>query len=114
MTTDKPSPPDPAASAPTLTSTALILRCFTGTFIAGTLALLIYRLTVSIAITFAQKPMVSDNPTVVNIASAVRTLVVGMTALGAGVFGMAALGLFLLGLQLIWQRLMGRSTSSSG
>jgi hypothetical protein len=87
------------------TPTAKILKCFSGSFMAGTIALLAYRLMVGIATTFAAKPIVSDNPAVMNIAAAVRTLVVGMVALGAGVFGMAALGLFLLGLQLLWQRL---------
>ena len=77
---------------------------------AGTIALLAYRLMTAIALSFAQKPVLSDNPTVINLTAAVRTLVVGMVALGAGVFGIAALGLFLLGLQLLWQRLWaGRS-----
>jgi hypothetical protein len=82
-----------------------ILKCFSGAFMAGTIAWLAYRLTGAIAATFAAKPVLSDNPAVVNIASAVRTLVVGMVALGAGVFGIAGLGLFLLGLQLAFQRM---------
>ncbi len=97
--------PDDTADSLQPTPTAKILKCFSGSFMAGTIALLAYRLMVGIATTFAAKPIVSDNPTVMNIASAVRTLVVGMVALGAGVFGMAALGLFLLGFQLLWQRL---------
>jgi Protein of unknown function (DUF3082) len=36
----------------------------------------------------------------VNIATAVRTLVVGSTALGAAVFGIIAVGLFALGIQV--------------
>lgn len=107
-----PTPPDNEPPAPALAPTGKILRCFSGAFVAGTLAMLIYRLTVSIATTFANKPIVSDNPAVMNIASAVRTLVVGMAALGAGVFGLAALGLFLLGIQLTVQRLMGQSAST--
>ena len=79
------------------------LRCFTGALTAGTLALLAYRLTLSIATTFANKPIVSDNPAVLNISSAVRTLVVGIVALGAGVFGVAALGLAGIGIQLLIQ-----------
>jgi hypothetical protein len=90
-----------------LAPVAKILKCFSGSFVAGTIALLAYRLTLSIAATFAAKPIISDNPAVMNIASAVRTLVVGMVALGSGVFGLAALGLFLLGFQLIFQRLRG-------
>jgi len=103
------SDPTPESPTPThldtLTPTAKILKCFSGSFMAGTIALLAYRLMVGIAITFAAKPILSDNPATMNIAAAVRTLVVGMVALGAGVFGMAALGLFLLGIQLFWQRL---------
>ena len=69
------------------------LRCFTGALTAGIFSLLAYRLTLSIATSFANKPVTSDNPAVVNISAAVRTLVTGMVALGAGVFGIAALGL---------------------
>ena len=80
------------------------LRCFTGALTAGTFSLLAYRLTLSIATSFANKPVVSDNPAVVNISAAVRTLVIGMVALGAGVFGIAALGLAALGIQLLFKR----------
>lgn len=106
---DDSSPTDITTPAPA----AKILKCFSGTLIAGTMALLAYRLTLSIATTFAGKPIVSDNPTVMNITSAVRTLVVGMVALGTGVFGLAALGLFLLGIQLLIQRLTGRPSADS-
>jgi hypothetical protein len=101
-----PTPESPTPSRlNTLTPTAKILKCFSGSFMAGTIALLAYRLMVGIATTFAAKPILSNNPATMTIAAAVRTLVVGMVALGAGVFGMAALGLFLLGIQLFWQRL---------
>ena len=80
------------------------LRCFTGALTAGTFSLLAYRLTLSIATSFANKPVVSDNPAVVNISAAVRTLVTGMVALGAGVFGIAALGLAALGIQLLFKQ----------
>ena len=83
------------------------LRCFTGAFTAGIFSLLAYRLTLSIATSFANKPVISDNPAVVNISAAVRTLVVGMAALGAGVFGIAALGLAALGIQLLFQKATG-------
>lgn len=81
--------------------TATPLRCFTGALTAGTFSLLAYRLTISIATNFANKPVTSSNPAVVNISAAVRTLVTGMVALGAGVFGIAAVGLAALGLQLL-------------
>ncbi|NMF83194.1 DUF3082 domain-containing protein [Nodosilinea sp. P-1105] len=106
MADDIPTP-DQGTPAPI----AKVLKCFSGSLIAGTIALLAYRLTLSIAATFAAKPVLSDNPAVVNITAAVRTLVVGMVALGAGVFGLAALGLALLGLQLLGQRLFGSAAS---
>ena len=103
---DPSTPSNDLALAPM----AKILKCFSGSFMAGTIALLAYRLMLGIATTFAAKPIVSDNPATTNIAAAVRTLVVGMVALGAGVFGVAALGLFLLGGQLLIQRLTQRAT----
>lgn len=81
------------------------LRCFTGALGSATLSLLTYRLTLAIATTFANKPVISDNPTVVNVSAAVRTLVMGIVALGAGVFGVAALGLGALGIQLLVRRI---------
>lgn len=81
------------------------LRCWSGALIAGSLAFASYKLTMSIAATFAAKPIHSDSTVVLNIASAVRTLVVGIVALGAGVFGFAALGLLALGVQVTFQRL---------
>jgi hypothetical protein len=80
---------------------------------AGTIALLFYKMLTAIATTFANKPVVSDNITVVNLSAAVRTLVLGTIALGTGVFGMAAIGLFLLGLQMIGKRLSGQADPSS-
>jgi len=85
-------------------SSATPLRCFTGALTAATLSLLAYRLTLSVATSFANKPIVSENPVAVNISAAVRTLVMGMVALGAGVFGVAALGLLALGIQLLFKR----------
>ncbi|MFQ4139959.1 DUF3082 domain-containing protein [Nodosilinea sp. PGN35] len=101
--------PTPSTLAPP--PTAKILQCFSGSFVAGTIAILAYRMMLSIAANFAARPIVSDNPAVANISSAVRTLVVGMAALGAGVFGLAALGIFLLGVQLLFQRLTGRPST---
>lgn len=94
-------------------STRRILRAFTGSLIAGTMALLFYKMLTAIATTFANKPVVSDNVTVVNLSAAVRTLVMGSIALGTGVFGMATVGLFLLGLQMIWQRATNTETAAT-
>ncbi len=85
-------------------TSATPLRCFTGALTSATLSVLAYRLTLSVAASFANKPIVSDNPVAVNISAAVRTLVMGMVALGAGVFGVAALGLTALGIQLLFKR----------
>lgn len=100
--TSKPDKTLPDSEAPL--STPRILRAFTGSLIAGTMAILFYKMLNAIATTFANKPVVSDNVTVINLSAAVRTLVLGVIALGTGVFAMAAIGLLLLGLQMIWQR----------
>ncbi|MBD0267878.1 DUF3082 domain-containing protein [Pseudanabaena sp. FACHB-2040] len=110
---DTPTPSEAKTGASTLSPTGKILRCFSGAFISGSLAILIYRLMLSIALTFANKPVTSDNTAVINLSSAVRTLVVGTVALGAGVFGLAGLGLFLLGIQLTLQRLFRKSETPS-
>lgn len=95
-----------------VTSVGKILKCFSGSLLAGSLGVLLFRLTVSISAIYAHKPIASTNITAINIASAVRTLVIGMVALGSGVFSMAALGLFLLGIQLTVQRLLGQHPAS--
>jgi hypothetical protein len=87
------------------------LRCFTGATIAGGLAYALYLLTLSIVQSFANTPLPSgDNYIATNIAIAVRTLVMGVSALGTGVFGIAALGLIALGIQLVVQHLRQPST----
>lgn len=77
------------------------LRCLTGALISGGLAIALYSLTAAIAQTFATKPIHSNNVAVVNIASAVRTLVVGMSALATGIFGLVAIGLVALAVQVL-------------
>jgi L-cystine uptake protein TcyP (sodium:dicarboxylate symporter family) len=78
-------------------------RCFTGAAMSGGLGFLMYNLMIAIATSFANKPIHSDNQMVVNISSAVRTLVVGVVALGMGIFGLVAIGLFALMVQLLIQ-----------
>jgi hypothetical protein len=77
------------------------LRCFTGALIAGSLATALYSLTQSIIQAFAHKPLPSGNVTATNIAVAVRTLVMGMSALATAIFAIAAVGLVALGIQLL-------------
>ncbi|MDM9379297.1 DUF3082 domain-containing protein [Chlorogloeopsis sp. ULAP01] len=86
------------------------LRCVIGAVMSGGLAFAAYSLMIAIATTFANKPIHSDNPIVLNIASAVRTLVVGITALASGVFGIVAVGLLALGIQLLFQQLSKRQS----
>jgi len=95
-----------ASSAP-----PTILRCVIGSLIAGGFAAALYALTLSIVQTFANAPIHSDNVTAINIAGAVRTLVMGIVALGgAGVFAFASLGLMLLALQLLIQKFVKKPT----
>jgi hypothetical protein len=105
--------PTPNSQPPNTVEETSILRCITGAMIAGAFASGLYLLTASIAQTFASKPTHSDNITVINIASAVRTLVVGMAALGTGIFALAALGLMGLAVQLLVQRLIERMNKDS-
>ncbi len=76
------------------------LRCLTGSLIAGAMSIAMYALTSKIATTFATKPMIQKTNMAVNIATALRTLVVGSTALGAAVFGIIAIGLIGLAIQV--------------
>ncbi|MTJ51809.1 DUF3082 domain-containing protein [Anabaena sp. UHCC 0253] len=87
------------------------LRCITGAVMSGGFAFAAYSLMISIATTFANKPIHSDNQMVVNIGSAVRTLVVGVVALGMGIFGIVTLGLLALAVQLVIQQLSNPKSS---
>lgn len=97
---NQPNPTPPETQTPVPPSP---WRCITGAVFSGTLGFALYSLMISIATTFARKPIHSENPIVVNIGSAVRTLVVGVVALGTGIFGIVALGLLALAIQLLIQ-----------
>jgi len=75
-------------------------RCLTGALISGGFAIALYLLTTSIAQTFANKPLPSSNQTAVNIAIAVRTLVVGLSTLATAIFSIVAVGLVALAIQV--------------
>ncbi|MFO8038724.1 MAG: DUF3082 domain-containing protein [Sodalinema sp.] len=94
-------------------ATRTILRAFSGSFMSATISLLLYRLTLSIIETFANKPLTTDNQTALNIAAAVRTLVMGLSALATFVFAFAALGLFLLALQTLVRKLFAKKGEES-
>ncbi len=89
-----------------------IAQAFLGSGIASAMALTMYRILSSVALTFASKPVTSDNVTVINLSAAVRTLVMGVFALGTGVFSIVALGLMLLALQMLLYRLTGKGKSA--
>ena len=89
------------------------LSCFFASLVSGGIAGLVYMLMSAIVSTYADKPVVSDNVIVIKITTAVRTLVIGVAALGTGVFGIVALGLFLLGIQVTIKSLMTQTTSDS-
>lgn len=81
------------------------LRCFIASCISGAIAFFAYSLFTSIVNTYATKVITSTNPIVINLTSAVRTMVMGVVAMATGVFGMVAIGLFLLGIQVAVQNL---------
>ncbi len=76
-----------------------LLRCLVASMISGGIAFGLYSLMNSIVQTYATKPVISANPTVIKITVAVRTLVIGVAALGTGVCSLVAVGLLLLGIQ---------------
>ncbi len=89
------------------------LRCLSGALISGGFAIALYFLTSSIAQTFSSKPLASTNPTAINIAIAVRTLVVGLSTLATTLFSVIAVGLLALAIHVWIQQLKNRKTSSS-
>jgi hypothetical protein len=78
-----------------------VFECLSGSAIAAVITGLAYLLTSNTIRNFAAKPFSSTNYVAVNIASAVRTLVMGMFSMGTVIFGIAALGLFALGIQTL-------------
>ena len=80
------------------------LKCLIGSLIAGSMSLALYAMTSRIAMTFATKPMVQKTTMANNIAAAVRTLVVGSTALGMAVCGIIAIGLIALAIQVTFSK----------
>jgi hypothetical protein len=79
------------------------LRCFTGGLISGGLAVASYLLTKSVILTYADMPIKFNNPMAANIASTVRTLIMGITTLATFVFLMVTIGLWALGIKLIFE-----------
>jgi hypothetical protein len=110
-----PTPTQNQNAKPTTTQDTLPtpLRCLSGALISGGFAIALYFLSSSIAQTFGSKPIASTNPTAINIAIAVRTLVVGLSMLATFVFGLVAVGLIAVTIQSSIQQLKNRKASSS-
>jgi hypothetical protein len=86
-------------------------RCLLGSAISAALGFGVYSLSKAIAVSSAHTPVTSDNPLVIRITVAVRTLVLGVSSLATFVLGFVALGLILLAIQLIVQGISKKSTS---
>ena len=99
MTDTEPSDNTQISSTESSQKPVTLLRCLVGSIISGGIAFGVYSLMNSIVQTYSTKPVISDNSLTLRIALAVRTLVIGVAALGTGVFALAAVGLLLLGIQ---------------
>lgn len=75
-------------------------RCFTGGSISGGLAVAAYLLTKSVVLTYVNMPIKFNNQIAANIASTVRTLIMGLTTMATFLFLMVTIGLFALGIKL--------------
>jgi hypothetical protein len=106
-TSSTPAPSPTASPTPSPTPGVkpppTVFDCLSGSAIASLITWLAYLLTVNTINNFTAKPFSSTNYVAVNIASAVRTLVMGMFSMGTVIFGIAALGLFALGIQTLIQ-----------
>ena len=80
------------------------LRCLFSSIISASISFCLYLLLNSIVQGFAAKTVTSSNPLVIKLTSAVRTMIMGVTALGMGVTGLIAIGIFLLGIQVMFQK----------
>jgi Protein of unknown function (DUF3082) len=107
---DKTSPAKTKDSSPKVDrDKATPFNCLMASLISGGLAFAVYSLMAAIIQTYANKPVVADNEIVLRITVAVRTLVIGVAALGTGVFGFVAVGLFLLGLQVTFKSFQAKN-----
>lgn len=89
MTSETPTPSLPSP-----------LRCLSGSAIAGVMAYMMYWMANKIAISFAAKPVAGKTDAAINIAVALRTLLVGMTCLGTAVFTIVCVGLIILAIKV--------------
>ena len=88
------------------------VRCLSNAAVLGAIATALYFLTQSVAQTYANQSIHSDNYIVVQMSVTVRTLVLGLCMLGTGVFSFLTVGLIFVAIQLSVQRLIKKDTSS--
>lgn len=112
MANPTPRPAAPAGEAKSSQPPATTpSRCFTGALISGGLGTALYFLTMSIIAAFAKTPLPTKSAFAVNIAVAVRTLVVGVSTIATALFAITTLGLIALGIQ-VWIQRQQQSSSS--
>ncbi|CAD5932086.1 hypothetical protein PCC9214_01353 [Planktothrix tepida] len=107
---------EPTSKTPQTTSqtdTINLFRCITNGLMYGGVALVFYKLTHIIAEKFANKPIQSENFTVIQISTAVRTLVVGLFTMGTVLFSFLSVGVMLLAIYVSIQRLIKPNVPSS-
>lgn len=111
---NEPTPTQKSNSSVTETNTnpPSILSCITGSIVAAIMAIASYFINSSIAQYFVDRPIHSSNYLVVNITSAVRTLIIGISTLATGVFSLIALGLLALAIQVTIQQLKQQTPST--
>ena len=90
------TPPEKALPSP--------LSCLTGSLVAGIMSIAMYTMMIKIATNFATNPMVQKTTMGNNIAAALRTLVLGSTALGTAMFGLISIGLIGLAIQVVFSK----------
>ena len=101
MSSDRNPPPEAPTLAKPMPSP---WSCIGGAGVAGGIAFVLYQLTIGLAQIFARQPIQSGSLLVQRISAAVRTMFIGLSAMGTGIFALAALGLFGLGIQLLLQQ----------
>ncbi len=74
------------------------LRCWTGSGVAGGMAIAAYLITRAIAVSFANSPP-TGNALALRIGITVRTLIIGISTMATGIFSLIAISLFILGIK---------------
>ncbi|VXD13700.1 conserved hypothetical protein [Planktothrix serta PCC 8927] len=107
----EPTPKTPQTSSQT--DSIKLFRCITNGLMYGGIAFIFYKMTQSMAEKFANKPIQSENFTVIQMSTTVRTLVVGVFTMGTVLFSFLSVGLIILAIYVSIQRLMKLNAPSS-